>query len=210
MAPRVRQRAGSNRPGSRSRPRRRGNGTPFPPRCSPPRATSPNRARGGATAERATPWRLLRPAAFVAAAAVALHVVATAGEWVAGSLRASRDRAAWVELARDAGVRADAAVSTPDAARAALAQRHAAARHARGLPAPDDAGPLLARAAPALATLPAGTLRRATYASGAWTLELAPLDAAALGALDARLRAAGAPALAASSAAGVRLRIGGS
>ena len=161
-----------------------------------------------ATGDRATPWRLLRPAAIVAAAAVALHVVATAGEWLAGTLRASRDRAAWVELARDAGVPADAA-ATPDAARAALAQRHAAARHTRGLSAPDDAGPLLARAAPALATLPPGTLRRATYAGGAWTLELAPLDAAALGALDARLKAAGAPALAASSAAGVRLRIGG-
>jgi hypothetical protein len=163
---------------------------------------------GVGPADRATPWRLLRPVAIVATAAVALHVFATAGEWLAGTLRASRDRAAWVELARDAGVSADAA-ATPDAARAALAQRYAATRHARGLSAPDDAGPLLARAAPALATLPPGTLRRATYAGGAWTLELAPLDAAALGALDARLKAAGAPALAASSAAGVRLRIGG-
>ncbi len=44
----------------------------------------------------------------------------------------------------------------PSAARAALARRYAALRHAQGLPAPDDALPLLARATPALAALPAG------------------------------------------------------
>ena len=134
--------------------------------------------------------------------------VATAGEWLAGTLRASRDRAAWVELARDAGRarrrRRDARCGACGAgaaprggaarARTAGARRCGAAAGARGAGAGDAA---------------AGTLRRATYAGGAWTLELAPLDAAALGALDARLKAAGAPALAASSAAGVRLRIGG-
>jgi hypothetical protein len=157
---------------------------------------------------RATPWQSLRPAALVAGLAVALHVVATAAEWIAGTIRASRDRAAWVELARDAGAPVDAAADSASA-RTAVARRYAEARHARGLPAPDDAGPLLARAAPALASLPPGTVRRATYAGGAWTIELAPLDAAALAGLDARLKIAGTPALAASGPAGVRLRIGG-
>jgi hypothetical protein len=172
------------------------------------RDLAPPGADAAAATAASTPWRSLRPAAVVGGIAVVLHVVATAGEWVGVTVRAARDRAAWVELARDAGVAPDAAAD-PVTARAALAQRYAAARHVRGLSAPDDAGPLLARAAPALASLPPGTLRRATYASGAWTVELAPLDAAALSALDARLRTAGAPALAASSATGVRLRIGG-
>ena len=62
----------------------------------------------------------------------------------------------------------------PAAARAALARRYAQQRHAQGLPAPDDALPLLARAAPALAGLPPGALKSAVYADGHWTLDLRP------------------------------------
>jgi hypothetical protein len=82
-------------------------------------------------------------------------------------------------------------------------------RHAQGLPAPDDALPLLARATSALAALPAGTVKSATYADGHWTLDLLRPDAATIADLDARLRAGGVPALVASSASGTRVRFGG-
>jgi hypothetical protein len=82
-------------------------------------------------------------------------------------------------------------------------------RHAQGLTAPDDALPLLARAAPALAVLPTGTVKSASFADGHWTLDLAGADAAAVGDFDARMRAAGVPALVATSAAGTRVRFGG-
>ena len=76
--------------------------------------------------------------------------------------------------------------------------------------APDDALPLLARAAPALATLPAGAVKSATYADGHWTLDLALADASAVANIDARMRAAGVPVLTAPSPNGTRMRFGGS
>ncbi|HYR00142.1 MAG TPA: type II secretion system protein GspL [Casimicrobiaceae bacterium] len=158
-------------------------------------------------APRGSRARLFAPALALAAAALAVHVVATVGEW--GSLRVDAWRAAraWRALAADAGIPPDAA-ATPAAARAALAQRYAELRHAHGLAAPDDALPLLARAAPALRALPAGSVKTATYADGHWTLDLARADAAAVEELDARLRQSGVPALLATTAAGVRVRLG--
>ena len=75
------------------------------------------------------------------------------------------------------------------------------------LSAPDDALPLLARAAPALAAVPAGKWKRAVYASGAWTLEFATLDDAVRDALIRRLADAGLTALHANNAGGLRVRI---
>ena len=93
-----------------------------------------------------------------------------------------------------------------DAAARALARTFADARHRAGLAAPADALPLLARAAPTLAALPAGALKSATYASGTWTFELAKLDADAQTALDRGLAAAGVASLQATTAAGTRVR----
>jgi hypothetical protein len=110
-------------------------------------------------------------------------------------------------LAEVAGVPpADAA--TAEAARASLARRHADLRHARGLTAPADALPLLARAAPVLGRLPAGALKSATFADGHWTLDLQKIDAEALRDLDARWKPAGLAPLIASTPAGHRIRIG--
>ena len=67
--------------------------------------------------------------------------------------------------------------------------------------------PLLARAAPALAALPAAAVKSAIYADGAWTFELAALDAPALAALDRRLQDAGLTALQAKTSAGHRMRV---
>lgn len=151
--------------------------------------------------------RSLVPALAIAAAALALHVAATLGDWAWWRLDAWRTARAWTEVAAAAGVPA-AAASTPAAARAAIANRYAEMRHAQGLPAPNDALPLLARAAPALAALPAGTLNSATYADGHWTLDLRRAEPGVIHDLDGRLKRSGAPAVIATTPAGTRLRIG--
>jgi hypothetical protein len=151
--------------------------------------------------------RSFAPALWIAATALALHVTATVGDWAWWRIDAWRAARAWTAVATAAGIPA-AAASTPAAARAALAHRYAEALHAQGLPAPDDALPLLARAAPALAALPAGILKGATYADGHWTLALQRADPAMIRDLDGRLKAAGAPALIATTPTGTRLRIG--
>jgi hypothetical protein len=89
-----------------------------------------------------------------------------------------------------------------------LARRYAQLRHEHGLAAPDDALPLLARAAPALRALPPGTVKTATYRDAHWTLDLTLNNADALAALDAQLRQSGVPALLAATSSGVRVRLG--
>jgi hypothetical protein len=53
-------------------------------------------------------------------------------------------------------------------------------------------------------------VKRASYADGHWTLELALADPAAIGDVDQRLRGAGVPALVAASPTETRMRLGGS
>ncbi|MEP7182237.1 MAG: type II secretion system protein GspL [Betaproteobacteria bacterium] len=163
-------------------------------------AAAAPRSRG----DRLRPFRV---AAILAVAALTLHVVATAGEWAWRKADGWRASTAWTELATAAGVPA-AQADSPASARVELARRHAELRHAQGLPSADDALPLLARAAPALAALPSGTIRSATYADGHWTLDLIRPDDAAIRVFDARMRDAGLPALTATTAAGTRVRFG--
>lgn len=163
--------------------------------------------RSTPTAERAGRMRLFAPALWIAVAALALHVLATSVEWAALKLDAWRNAREWTALATGVGVAPEAA-ATPASARAALVQRHAELRHAHLLPAPDDALPLLARAAPALAALPQGVVKSANYTDGHWTLDLVRSDAATLADVDARLRQAGVPALTATGPTGVRMRFG--
>ncbi len=137
------------------------------------------------------------------AAAGALFLVASAGTWAWRKMELARAQDELVAVARDAGVRDE---DSTTAARA-LARLHAEVRHRAGASVDADAWPLLARAAPALAMLPAGTLRSARYGSGAWTLELAPLDDDALGLLDARLRSVGVAGVSARTGSGLRMRI---
>ncbi len=159
------------------------------------------------TAPRGALLRLFVPAMTLAIAALVLHVAATVVLWGSLEIDGWRQARAWTALATQAGVPADAA-TTPAAAQAALARRYAKLRHLNGLPAPDDALPLLARAAPALRALPPGAVKSATYADGHWTLDLAHAAPAQLGDLDGRLRLIGVPALVATSASGTRVRIG--
>lgn len=150
--------------------------------------------------------RLWRPAIAIAAAALGLHVVATLAEWVWLRIDAAQTAAAWHTLAAGAGVDPGPAGD----ARAALTRRFAELRHGSGLAAPDDPLPTLARAAPVLSRLPSATLKSASYAGGAWTLDLGNLDADALRAFDAGMKAAGVPALIARTGGNVRARFGGS
>ena len=151
--------------------------------------------------------RSFTPAIWIAAAAMALHVTATLGEWAWWHIDGWRTARAMRTVVIAAGVnQSDAA--TPESARAALARSYAKERHAQKLSAPNDALPLLARAAPALAVIPAGVIKSAHYADGHWTLDLQRADATVVRDLDARLRRAGTPAIAATTAAGARLRFG--
>jgi hypothetical protein len=145
--------------------------------------------------------RWLRWAAVLAALAIALHVTATIGEWIALRVDAWRVRSALAEVARDAG-----AIGGDDPA-TAIARRYADARHRAGLAAPADALPLLSRAAQALAALPAGTFKSATYADGHWTFELDKLDAGAANRLERQLAAAGLSTLQAVNPTGARMRV---
>lgn len=151
--------------------------------------------------------RRFAPALWLAAAAVALHVAATIGEWAWLRIDGWREARAWPALAAAAGIPAEAA-DTPASARAAIARRHADVRHAHGLAVPDDALPLLARAAAALARLPRGSVKSATYADGHWTLDVAHVEGGAIRDLDLRMRAAGIAFLIAPAAGGARLRFG--
>jgi type II secretion system protein L len=151
--------------------------------------------------------RLFLPAAGLAVTALAVHVLATIADWSALRVEAWRQGREWTALAATAGLASDAA-ATPSSAQAALAHRYAESRHAHGLPAPEDALPLLTRASAALGALPPGAVKSAMYVDGHWTLDLARGDAAQVEALDARLREAGVPALLATTANGARVRIG--
>ena len=151
--------------------------------------------------------RLFVPAMVLAGAALALHVVATIGEWGALRLDLWRQAREWSALAASAGLAPEVA-PTPASAQTALAKHYAELRHAHGLPAPDDALPLLARAAPGLRTLAMGSVKSASYADGHWTLDLPRADTAVMSELDARLKDAGVPALIALSTAGARIRLG--
>lgn len=145
--------------------------------------------------------RLFRLAATIAALAIVLHIAASIGEWVALGVADWRAKSALSSLAGDAGV-----AGTDDPGMA-IARHYANARHRAGLTAPADALPLLARAAPALAALPAGVLKTATYADGRWTFDLAKSDVSATARLERQLAGAGLATLQAANASGVRMRV---
>lgn len=151
--------------------------------------------------------RLWRTPMLLVALAFGLHLAGTGGEWAWWHFDARRDAEAWRALAIGAGIPDSEAVDATGA-RAALERRFAEMRHANGLAAPGDALPLLARAAPVLARLPRGSLKSATFAAGAWTVELGAVDPDVLREFDAGMTAAGLPALIARTNAGTRARFG--
>ena len=152
-------------------------------------------------ASRARP--VLAVAAAIAGLAIVLHGIAGLGTWLWQRVELSRAESELLAIAQQAGARN---VERANAA-SAVATLHATARHRVGREAPSDAMPLLARAAPALAALPAGMLRTATWSGGAWTLELGGMEETALQSLVARMRSLGLAPLHARTSNGVRLRL---
>jgi hypothetical protein len=146
-----------------------------------------------------------RTAALLVGIALALHVVATVAVWSSSLWQHWQISRGWQTLANEAGLSAKSNIP------AQWSRAYADARHRAGLAAPDDALPLLARAAPSLRalqnTLPPGALRNAVYADRAWTFEFTPLDATTRKTLETNLRRAGLQAMSGSTAAGYRLRI---
>ncbi len=166
--------------------------------------------RFGAKAARPAraPGRLLRPALWIAALALGIHVTATLGQWLwlrweiasVGRELTALAAAAVPEFS------AAAAAGTPPAV--ALARRERDLRHRAGLVAADDFLPLLARAAPALAALPATAIRSLSYADGHVLLDLQKVDPAQAAGLQRELQRAGLVAISAPTATGARLRVG--
>ena len=148
--------------------------------------------------------RLFRPALALTAFALALHISATIAQWAWLKFDVWRTARSIASLAHDAGL---SETDSPDAAARAIAKWDANLRHRAGQAAAADAVPLLARAAHALSSLPPAALKSATYADGAWTIELGGVDAATLTAVDHALTGAGVTALQAKTAGGYRMRI---
>jgi type II secretion system protein L len=150
--------------------------------------------------------RLVRPALWIAAIAIAIHVIATLGNWL------------WLrwEIAsidRELTTLARAAVpgfteGTADSAAAALSRRERDLKHRAGLAAADDFLPLLARAAPALSALPAGAVRSLAYADGHLVLDLQKIEPIQATRLQRDLQRAGLIAIAAPTPTGARVRVG--
>ena len=155
--------------------------------------TAPEQA-GIRLAQERPRWRMspaalasLRPAAWIAAAALAIHAVFLLADWT--RLEAEqRDLRARMEARFRAAFPDAVAVADP-----ALQMRRqlAAARHRAGLADGGDFAPMLEKAALALKELPAGTLRSLSYEGGRMTFGLAPTEAAALERTVARLVQAG-------------------
>jgi general secretion pathway protein L len=135
-------------------------------------------------------WRIapqalarLRPAAWIAGAALALHGVALVADWavLGGEQRAARAQmeARFRSAFPDAVAVADPALQ--------MRRQLAAARHGAGVPDGGDFAPMVEKVAAGLKELPAGALRTVSYESGRMTLEFAAIEAPALRRIVARL-----------------------
>jgi len=164
--------------------------------------------RFGANAARPAPAmrRLLRPALWIGALAIAIHVSATLGQWLWLRWEIAAVGRELTALAVSAVPEFSAAAGTSPAV--ALARRERDLRHRAGLVAADDFLPLLARAAPALAALPVAAIRSLSYADGHVLLDLQKVDAAQAAGLQGELQRAGLVAISAPTATGARLRVG--
>lgn len=129
----------------------------------------------------------LRPAAWIAAAALAIHTAALVADWtlLAGEQRALRRQ---MET-RFRAVFPDAVAVVDPALQ--MRRKLAEARHAAGQSDSGDFLPMLEQVAGGTKGLPAGSVRVASYEGGRITLELLAADDAAVRGVVARLRQAG-------------------
>ena len=151
---------------------------------------------------RVAPW--FRPALTLGALALLIHACGLLMQWTWLNFVDWRLSRALVAEAAAGGL---PTAATPTAAVAAIARRNAELRHRASKSAADDALPLLARAAPSIAGLPGGTLRSATYANSAWTIEFGKLDPESVSRVTRALGRAGIDAVSAPTAGGTRMRL---
>lgn len=129
----------------------------------------------------------LRPAAWVLGAAMALHGIALATDWM---LLAGEQR----DLRRQ--MEAQFRAAFPDAVAVAdpalqMRRKLAAARHAAGIPDGGDFIPMIGQVAAAARDLPPGAVRALAYEGGRLRLKIAAGDASLLQRFEARLMQAG-------------------
>jgi general secretion pathway protein L len=149
---------------------------------------------GVSLAQQRRRWRIapaalarLRPAAWIAGAALAFHGVALVADWM---VLASEQRAVRGQMeARFRRVFPDAVAVTDPALQ--MRRQLAAARHRAGLPDGGDFAPMIEKVALGLQELPPGGLRTVSYEGGRMTLELAAIEETALRRMVARLAQAG-------------------
>jgi general secretion pathway protein L len=139
-------------------------------------------------------WRIntavlasLRPAAWIAGAALAIHGVALVVDW-AQLAREQRALRAQME-ARFRGAFPDAVSVTDPALQ--MRRQLAAARHRAGLPDGGDFTPMIEKVVLGLKALPAGGLRIVSYEGGRMILELGAVDEPLLRRTAAQLAQAG-------------------
>jgi general secretion pathway protein L len=139
-------------------------------------------------------WRMapgalapLRPAAWIAAAALAIHGAALITDWMLLGAEQRAVRARMEARFRSAFPDAVAVVDPVLQMRRQLA----AARHRAGISDGGDLAPMIEKVAAGLKELPASGLRTVSYESGRMTLELAAIEDAALRRTVARLVQAG-------------------
>ena len=155
--------------------------------------TAPAQAGSGLAHERRR-WRMnpvalasLRPAAWIAGAALAIHGAALIADWVR---LGSEQRAVRGQMeARFRRAFPDALAVVDPALQ--MRRQLAATRHQAGMPDGGDFAPMIEKVASGLRGLPVGGLRTVSYESGRMTLELAATDEAALRRTAARLIQAG-------------------
>jgi general secretion pathway protein L len=163
---------------------------------------------GVALAQERRRWRLapqllarLRPAAWIAGAALAIHGAASLVDW---AVLASEQRSLQARMeARFRGAFPDAVAVVDPALQ--MRRKLAEARHAAGRSDPGDFLPMMGEVAAALAGLPQGSLRTVSYEAGRMTLGLAAADDAVVRRVITRLSAAGLSAEAPPRAAGAQV-----
>jgi general secretion pathway protein L len=140
-------------------------------------------------------WRLsgdlaarLRPAAWIAGVALALHAVALLTDW---TLLRSEQRALRQQMEARFRAAVPDAVAVVDPA-LQMRRKLADARHVAGVADGSDFLPMIETAAAALKELPAGSLRVASYEQGRLSLELAGIDEMAARRFVTRLQQGGA------------------
>jgi general secretion pathway protein L len=145
---------------------------------------------GTGLAQERSRWRItpgtlagLRPAAWFAVLALAIHAIALVADW---TLLAAEQRS--LRAAMESRFRS----TFPDAvavANPALQMRRqlAAARHRAGVPDGGDFVPMIGKASAALKELPPGGVRSISYEGGRLSLELGAVEEAALRRIAARL-----------------------